>query len=95
MAVDLSYQKDTRWDDFSGEEKSAYNKERLKQDYNPTLTDDQLKAYKDTAAVTYEYKKRQLEDTRAQQEALNAQRQEYSQQDEERDSRQANQAYRY
>jgi hypothetical protein len=95
MAVDLSYQNDPRWGSFTDEEKSAYDKERLKQDYNPTHTEDQLKAYKDTAAVSYEYKKKQLEDTRAQQEALNAQRQQYSQQDEARDYQQANQAYRY
>ena len=44
MAADLSYQNDPRWGSFTDEEQSAYNKERLKQDYNPTLTEDQLKA---------------------------------------------------
>ena len=55
-----------------------------------------LETYKKAAAVAYEFNtKKKLEDTRAQQEALNKQQQEYRQQDESRDYQQAKQAYKY
>jgi hypothetical protein len=54
-----------------------------------------LETYKKAAGVAYEYSKKKLEDTRAQQEALNAQKQRYSESDEARDYQQAQQAYKY
>lgn len=54
-----------------------------------------LETYKKAAGVAYEYSKKKLEDTRAQQEALAAQKQQYSESDEARDYRQAQQAYKY
>lgn len=54
-----------------------------------------LETYKKAAGVAYEYSKKKLEDTRAQQEALNAQKQQYSQQDRARDYSQAQSAYKY
>ena len=54
-----------------------------------------LETYKKAAGVAYEFSKKKLEDTRAQQEALAAQKQKYSESDEARDYRQAQQAYKY
>jgi hypothetical protein len=54
-----------------------------------------LETYKKAAGVAYEYSKKKLEDTRAQQEALAAQKQRYSQEDEARDYQQAQRAYKY
>ena len=54
-----------------------------------------LETYKAAADVAYSYSKKKMEDTRAQQQALNTQAQEYKQQDQARDYQQANQAYRY
>lgn len=58
-------------------------------------SDFPLETYKKAAGVAYEFSKKKLEDTRAQQEALNAQQQQYRQQDESRDYQQAQQAYKY
>jgi len=54
-----------------------------------------LETYKKAAGVAYEYSKKKLEDTRAQQEALNAQKQKYSESDRARDYSQAKSAYKY
>lgn len=54
-----------------------------------------LETYKKAAGVAYEFSKKKLEDTRAQQEALAAQKQRYSQEDEARDYLQAQRAYKY
>jgi hypothetical protein len=54
-----------------------------------------LETYKKAAGVAYEFSKKKLEDTRAQQEALAAQKQQYSQEDEARDYLQAQRAYKY
>jgi hypothetical protein len=58
-------------------------------------SDFPLETYKKAAGVAYEFSKKKLEDTRAQQEALNAQRQKFSESDEARDYQQAQQAYKY
>ena len=60
-----------------------------------SAADFPLETYKKAAGVAYEFSKKKLEDTRAQQEALAAQQQQYKQQDEARDYRQAQQAYKY
>jgi len=60
-----------------------------------SAADFPLETYKKAAGVAYEFSKKKLEDTRAQQEALNKQQQEYRQQDESRDYQQAQQAYKY
>jgi hypothetical protein len=54
-----------------------------------------LETYKKAAGVAYEFSKKKLEDTRAQQEALAAQQQQYKESDEARDYKQAQQAYKY
>lgn len=95
MTADLSYQNDPRWKDFSAEEKSALNKERFSSDWAQSLSPEAIDKVDKALGAAYKYKKLQVEDTSAAQQKLNAQKQEYSQQDEERDSRQANQAYRY
>jgi len=60
-----------------------------------SAADFPLETYKKAAGVAYEFSKKKLEDTRAQQEALAAQQQQYKQQDESRDYQQAQQAYKY
>jgi hypothetical protein len=60
-----------------------------------SAADFPLETYKKAAGVAYEFSKKKLEDTRAQQEALNTQQQQYRQQDEARDYQQAQQAYKY
>ena len=54
-----------------------------------------LETYKKAAGVAYEFSKKKLEDTRAQQEALNTQKQKFAESDEPRDYRQAQQPYKY
>ena len=54
-----------------------------------------LETYKKAAGVAYEFSKKKLEDTRAQQEALNTQQQTFRERDQERDYKQAQQAYKY
>jgi hypothetical protein len=95
MAADLSYQNDPRWGSFSEEEQKAYNKQTFNKDYDQLITDKQKSDYRDTAQIAYDFSKKKIEDTRAQQEALNRQQQEYRQQDESRDYQQAQQAYKY
>jgi hypothetical protein len=64
-------------------------------DRGDAASDFPLETYKKAAGVAYEFSKKKVEDTRAQQEALNKQQQEYRQQDESRDYQQAQQAYKY
>lgn len=54
-----------------------------------------LETYRKAAGVAYEYSKKKVEDVTAQQKALAEQKQQYSREDEARDYRQAQQAYRY
>jgi hypothetical protein len=54
-----------------------------------------LETYRKAAGVAYEFSKKKLEDTRAQQEALNTQQQTFRERDQERDYKQAQQAYKY
>ena len=54
-----------------------------------------LETYKKAAQVAYEFSKQKLQDVTAQQQALASQKQQYSREDEARDYRQAQQAYRY
>ena len=95
MAADLGYQNDPRWGSFSEEDKAAYNKQAFNRDFDDLLTEKQESAYKRTADIAYEAKKKLAVTNREQQEALNAQQQQYRQQDESRDYQQAQQAYKY
>ena len=95
MAANLSYQNDPRWGSFSEEEKANLNKERFKSDWAESISSEALDKVDQALGNSYKWKKQQLEDTRAQQEALNAQQQQYRQQGESRDYQQAQQAYKY
>lgn len=54
-----------------------------------------LDKYKQAAGVAYEFSKKKLEDAAAQERLSRAQAQQFAEKDEERDRRQAQQAYRY
>lgn len=60
-----------------------------------SAVDFPLETYKKAAGVAYEYSKKKVEDVTSQQQALTQQKADIERQNEARDYRQAQQAYRY